>query len=77
VVDVRADALEAYNADIDARMEGTVWSTGCVSWYQDDTGRNGALWPDWTWRFRQELSRFDSERYAIEAPRPERTPVAA
>jgi cation diffusion facilitator CzcD-associated flavoprotein CzcO len=76
-VDVRPDALEAYNADIDARMEGTVWSTGCVSWYQDDTGRNGALWPDWTWRFRQELARFDSERYAIEAPRPERMPVPA
>ncbi|HEX8051782.1 MAG TPA: NAD(P)/FAD-dependent oxidoreductase [Thermoleophilaceae bacterium] len=76
-VEVRADALEAYNADIDARMEGTVWSTGCVSWYQDDTGRNGALWPDWTWRFRQELASFDADRYEIESPRPARTPVAA
>ncbi|MDQ3936825.1 MAG: NAD(P)/FAD-dependent oxidoreductase, partial [Actinomycetota bacterium] len=63
VAELRADALESYNADIDERMEGTVWATGCTSWYQDASGRNGALWPDWTWRFRQELSRFDEPAY--------------
>ena len=76
-VEVRADAVERYNANIDERMEGTVWSTGCVSWYQDEEGRNGALWPDWTWRFRRELAEFDDAAYEIEAPRPARVPVAA
>ena len=33
--------------------EGTVWNTGCASWYLDETGRNATLWPDWTLRFRQ------------------------
>ena len=37
-VEVRADAAERYNADIDERMQGTVWNTGCASWYLDDTG---------------------------------------
>jgi cation diffusion facilitator CzcD-associated flavoprotein CzcO len=76
-VELRPEALEAYNADIDERMDGTVWSTGCVSWYQDEEGRNGALWPDWTWRFRQELARFDVEGYEVEAPRPARVPQPA
>jgi hypothetical protein len=76
-VEVRPAALEQYNAGLDARMEGTVWSTGCVSWYQDATGRNGAIWPDWTWRFRQETARFDEDGYEIGAPRPARVPVAA
>ena len=37
-----------YNADLDERMQGTVWNTGCASWYLDETGRNATLWPDWT-----------------------------
>ena len=35
------------------RMQGTVWNTGCASWYQDAQGNNPTLWPDWTWRFRR------------------------
>jgi cation diffusion facilitator CzcD-associated flavoprotein CzcO len=76
-VEVRADAVERYNAAIDDRMDDTVWGTGCMSWYQDAEGRNGALWPDWTWRFRQELAEFDAGAYEIEAPRPARVAVPA
>ncbi len=58
-VQVRADAAERFNADLDERMQGTVWNTGCASWYLDETGRNATLWPDWTWRFRQRTASFD------------------
>jgi cyclohexanone monooxygenase len=60
-------------------MEGTVWTTGCSSWYLDDTGRNATQWPDWTWRFRQRTARFDASEYVVRAPRRERerVPVAA
>ena len=61
-VQVRADAAERFNADLDERMQGTVWNTGCASWYLDETGRNATLWPDWTWRFRQRTARFDPAR---------------
>jgi hypothetical protein len=47
-----------------------VWSSGCSSWYLDDTGRNGTLWPDWTFAFRRRASRFDAAEYEIAAPRP-------
>ena len=64
-VQVRADAAERFNADLDQRMEGTVWNTGCASWYLDETGRNATLWPDWTWRFRQRTARFDPADFEL------------
>ena len=74
-VKIRAEAAEAYNERVEERMEGTVWNTGCASWYLDDTGRNATLWPDWTWRFRQRTRSFDPEEYLLEARRP--APAAA
>ena len=43
----------ATTREIQRRMQGTVWNTGCASWYQDAQGNNPTLWPDWTWRFRR------------------------
>jgi cation diffusion facilitator CzcD-associated flavoprotein CzcO len=77
VAEVRPETIEGWNASIDERMEGTVWTTGCKSWYQDATGRNGAIWPDWTWKFRRETARFDDDGYELRAPRPARVPVPA
>ena len=45
--------------------EGTVWSTGCASWYLDATGRNATLWPDWTWRFRRRTRRFEPAQFEL------------
>ena len=77
VAEVRPEVQAAYNQEVDARMERTVWSTGCASWYQDATGRNPTLWPDWTWRFRRRTRRFDPAEHTLRAATPERTPVAA
>jgi len=74
-IEVRREAYDEYNRRLDARMQGTVWDTGCPSFYLDETGRNGVLWPDWTWRFRRLARRFDERAYALGAPKP--TPVAA
>ena len=30
---VRADTATRFNRDLDARMQGAVWTTGCASWY--------------------------------------------
>ena len=71
-VEVRADAAERYNADLDERMQGTVWNTGCASWYLDETGRNATLWPDWTWRFRQRTAHFDPADFELTKRAPAR-----
>jgi hypothetical protein len=64
-VEVRDDVVERYNAEVQARLQGTVWSTGCRSWYLDAQGRNPTLWPDWTWRFRRRTARFDPAEYTL------------
>ncbi|HEX2778348.1 MAG TPA: NAD(P)/FAD-dependent oxidoreductase [Gemmatimonadaceae bacterium] len=58
-IEPRAEAQQAFVREVDARMQGTVWTAGgCRSWYLDGTGRNSTLWPDFTWRFRRRVSRL-------------------
>jgi cation diffusion facilitator CzcD-associated flavoprotein CzcO len=66
-IEPRADAQAAYVAEVQKRMEGTVWTAGgCASWYLDRTGRNSTLWPDSTWRFRRRLARLNPAEYVFE-----------
>ncbi len=67
-IEPRADAQAAFLADVDARMRGTVWSTGgCSSWYIDGTGRNSTLWPGSTLSFKRRVTHFDPAEYAVAA----------
>jgi cation diffusion facilitator CzcD-associated flavoprotein CzcO len=75
--ELRPEVLRAYNADLDRRLEGTVWNTGCSSWYFDEGGRNAALWPDWTWRFRRRTARFEVGDYQLRSARPAAVGAAA
>ena len=77
VAEVRPEVQQEYNRELDARMAGTVWSTGCSSWYLDETGRNATLWPDWTWRFRLRTRRFDPAQHTLRAATTGRERVAA
>jgi cation diffusion facilitator CzcD-associated flavoprotein CzcO len=77
-LDVRPEAQAAYNAALQERMRGTVWTAGgCASWYLDATGRNTTLWPSFTWPFRERTRRLDPAQYELRAPRPAREPIAA
>jgi cation diffusion facilitator CzcD-associated flavoprotein CzcO len=78
VVDVRAEAQAAYNAELDRMTEGTVWVTGgCSSYYIDRNGHNSTIWPTFTWPFRQRTREFDEGAYALGAPAPAPVPASA
>jgi len=65
-IEVRPGVQEAYDAHIQRRLKGSVWSTGgCASWYLDANGRNTTLWPGFTWPFRRQMRRFDVDGYAV------------
>ncbi len=64
-LDVRADVQAAFNADVQAKLEGTVWASGCRSWYLDRSGRNAGILPEPGWRYRRRMSRFDREAYEV------------
>ena len=66
---VKPAAHRAYNADVQRRMKGTVWTEGgCASWYIDENGLNTSLWPDFAFKFRKDLRNFDEESYEVETP---------
>ena len=76
-IQVRADALRAYNDHLQSRMGRTVWNSGgCASWYIDANGKNTTIWPDFTWRFWQQTREFDVAAYEL-APAAATTPSPA
>jgi hypothetical protein len=77
-VEVRPDAVIAYNNRLQAKMGKTVWNTGgCASWYIDAEGKNTTIWPDFTFRFWKETREFDTAAYELTAVRPAPEPVPA
>ncbi|KAA0233400.1 MAG: putative monooxygenase [Acidimicrobiales bacterium] len=63
-ISASASALEAFEAEREEAAKGTVWMTGCRSWYLDDRGIP-AVWP-WTFdRFRAEMSAPDISDYEL------------
>jgi cation diffusion facilitator CzcD-associated flavoprotein CzcO len=78
-VEPRPEAQAAFNAEVQAAFDGTVWAEGeCASWYRDASGRNTTLWPDFSFRLHEKLREFDLGSYTTEPVRPgvEPAPVA-
>jgi cation diffusion facilitator CzcD-associated flavoprotein CzcO len=74
----RRSAQDAYVAEIDRAMDGSVWTAGgCESWYLDDTGRNSTLWPQTVRAFQRRVSRFVPTDNELVLPRrvPEQVPA--
>jgi len=63
--EIRPEAMAAYNDQVQGKMAGTIWMSGCASWYLDANGRNPTLWPDFTFRFRHRTRRFDTRPYEL------------
>ncbi|MRH91141.1 SidA/IucD/PvdA family monooxygenase [Nocardia sp. SYP-A9097] len=63
-IEVRKDVQDEYNVELQQKLTGAVWNTGgCASWYLDKHGNNTTLWPDFTFRFRSLLEKFDVSAY--------------
>lgn len=48
---VKDQVQEKFNQDVQHMLDNTVWQSGCVSWYQQEGGKNFALWPTYTWKY--------------------------
>ncbi len=60
---VRPDVQATYNDELQQRLAGTVWLSGCNSWYLDENGRNSTLWPGFTFAYRRRTRHFDAASY--------------
>ncbi len=62
-LDVDPAEQARFNERVQKSLEGTVWNSGCKSWYQSADGRNFTIWPWSTWRYWLETRRVHAERY--------------
>ena len=48
---VKDEVQKKFNEKMETLLNSTVWQSGCISWYQQDGGKNFALWPTYTWKY--------------------------
>ncbi len=56
LLDVRQSVQNDYNDRLQQELKGTVWASGCDSWYLTDSDRITTLYPGSARRFRRQLS---------------------
>jgi len=64
-LDVKPEVQDLYNAQLQDRLTGTVWNSGCKSWYLDRNGVNTTIFPGLTNRYRRLTAAFDIEDYLV------------
>ena len=64
-LEVRPEVQRRFVDGVRARLDDTVWSTGCASWYLDEQGRNTTIWPRFTFDYRWRTRRFRPSEYVI------------
>ena len=64
-IDVKPEVQESFVQQMQKRLKGTVWASGCKSWYVNESGKNTTLWPGFTFRYRQATSAFKPADYAL------------
>ena len=64
-LDVRQERQDAYNTDIQRRLKGTTWNSGCNSWYLTADGHNGTMFPGLASQFTRQLARVDLDDYRV------------
>ncbi|HEY3001465.1 MAG TPA: NAD(P)/FAD-dependent oxidoreductase [Kribbellaceae bacterium] len=70
-VEVRRDVQDAFNAEVQRALPGTVYEAGgCSSYYHDANGRNSFSWPWSSGRLRRRVGVFDPADYEITADEP-------
>ncbi|UYM06457.1 flavin-containing monooxygenase [Solicola gregarius] len=61
--DVRPEAERAFTTKVRAKLSGSVWESGCSSWYLDDKGRPVTVWPYFTFKYWADTRRFRTAEY--------------
>lgn len=62
---IKPEVQDRFNQEVQQKLEGTVWQSGCVSWYQQDGGKNFSLWPTYTWKYWLETRKANPADYSF------------
>jgi cation diffusion facilitator CzcD-associated flavoprotein CzcO len=64
-IELRPQAAEAFDRELREALAGTVWQTGCTSWYVDEQGNNPNNWPWTQTAYRRRAARIDPAAYEL------------
>ncbi|WP_372965367.1 flavin-containing monooxygenase [Marinobacter sp.] len=67
-MDVREDRQTRYCQVVQKGLEGSLWDTGCTSWYMNAQGQNTANWPGFTFSYRFATRSVDTADYIFTDP---------
>jgi len=65
-LDVKPAVERAFGAEIAGKLQGTVWTSGCSSWYMAPGGEV-LLWPGFTFDYWRRTRRVDLRNYEVRA----------
>jgi cation diffusion facilitator CzcD-associated flavoprotein CzcO len=64
-LDVRRVVQQSYNADLQRRLVGTAWASGCKSPLLDQHGRNSTIYPGLLSQYRKMTAKFNPHDYEL------------
>ena len=64
-LDVRPDVQQSYNADLQRRLVGTAWASGCTSPPLDRQGHNSSIYPGLSSKYRKATAKLNPHDYEL------------
>lgn len=64
-IEATAERQRSYNAELQERMQKTVFVSGCRNWYRSADGRNPILWPGFAFRYWMRARTVEPEAYHL------------
>jgi cation diffusion facilitator CzcD-associated flavoprotein CzcO len=65
-ISVDGEKSAKLNKNLQSALQGTVWNSGCASYFIDKTGRNSVNWPWTTMKMQRRLSKINLKEFQIE-----------
>ncbi len=65
-IEVKKEVQTKFNIEIQKKLEGTIWLSGCKSWYLSADGKNHTVWPGFTLEFRNRTKTINLNDYIVE-----------
>ncbi|MFZ3193546.1 MAG: NAD(P)/FAD-dependent oxidoreductase [Moraxellaceae bacterium] len=62
-LDVKPDAQNQYNQDIQRRLAKTNWNSGCKSWYLTEDGFNATMYPGFATQYAKQMKHLNLSDY--------------
>jgi cation diffusion facilitator CzcD-associated flavoprotein CzcO len=75
-LDVRPGVQAAFNRDMQKRLAGTNWNSGCKSWYLTEDGFNATMFPGFATQYASQMHSFTLADYRQVARKAVREAVA-